>query len=449
MPTMIDVADVLAPIAGENPAGEDLRYDAVYEEIKEARKADDQLDRGDWQRDLKSADWQTVVKLSAETLSLRSKDLQLAVWLTEGLVKTIGFSGLSKGLQVINGLLQDFWSSFYPLIEDGDLDFRSGRLAFLNDKLWLSIKHIPLTDKSKTSEYSWLDWHESRQIGYEKDTVSADGDVDEKKQERRNAAIAEGKVAPEEFDNALAVTPENFSRSQFNSLQECQEEFGRLDDIIDERFGNEGPSLAQLKETLDDCEQFFRRLFKGKGWAMDTEENNSSADSAEETVEPELSEAPDEESLPGTEETLSAAPPQVVPKTIVAASDAAENSVWERAVGLLRGKDLDAALALLFDASCSALSTRQKNRYRLYMAKLCLKANRVDLAKPILEELNTLIEELQLERWESPTWVGEVLEALYLCLTASDERFHDPDRAEELLKKLCTTDVTKAMNYKS
>jgi type VI secretion system protein ImpA len=83
------------------------------------------------------------------------------------------------------------------------------------------------------------------------------------------------------------------------------------------------------------------------------------------------------------------------------------------------------------------------------MAKLCLKAERPDLAKPLLDELYALIEELQLERWESPTWLGEVIEALYQCLTCGDERLEDPDRALTLLRKLCTTDVTKAMTYKT
>ncbi len=81
------------------------------------------------------------------------------------------------------------------------------------------------------------------------------------------------------------------------------------------------------------------------------------------------------------------------------------------------------------------------------MARLCLKADRPDLAKPILEELHALIEELNLERWESPNWIADVLEALYKCMTVGDAN-QDPSRAEELFRKMCTLDVTKAMLYK-
>ena len=445
----IDIAEILTPIPGENPAGIDLKYDVIYDEIKNARKADDQLDRGDWQRDLKTADWQKVTQVSLDALTQKTKDLQIAVWLTEGLIKTTGFSGLSAGLKVINGFLMEFWSSFYPEIDDGDLEYRSGPLEFLNDKLWLAIKQIPLTDKSKAAEYSWIDWQESRQVGYEKDAISPDGDVDEKKQARRNAALAEGKLAPEDFDKAIALTSEDFYRTQVSFLKECQEEFTRLDTLIDEKFGKEAPSLVELDKAFTDCGQFFKRLFKDKGWDKVIEEIEEETTTEQNTGAVDTVNNEDIELQQTEKAVVTGEVPAIPQETTMTASDSQELGVWDSAVALLKSNDIDAALALLFGASCRALSVRQKNRYRLYMAKLCLKASRVDLAKPILEELNTLIEELQLERWESPTWVGEVLEALYQCLTSTDERFQDPDRASELLKKLCTTDVTRAMNYKT
>lgn len=446
MQSVIDVNDILTPIPGENPSGADLRYESVYDEIKDARKADDELERGDWQRDLKSAEWDKVVQLTAEALSQKSKDLQLATWLTEGLVNVDGFDGLAVGLHIINGLLLEFWETLYPELDDGDLDYRAGRLAFLNDHLWLSIKQIPLTDRSKTTPYSWLDWHESREVGYEKDLVAADGTIDEKRQQIRSEAIADGKLAPEEFDNALAYTDENFIRAQLLALQDSQQEFTRLDELVDEKFGDQGPSLAQLRETLEDCQKFFQRLFKEKGWSLENEAAVNEISAGEEDNIPDQSDEVEESSM--AEETASPAPPVKVQTKTALPAEGQEESVWSDALSLLRSNNLDAALALLFEASCSALSIRQKHRYRLLMARLCLQANRVDLAKPILEELNTLIEELNLKLWEAPTWIGEVIEGLYLCLTNPDERFQDPDRAAELLKVLCTTDVTKATKYK-
>ena len=113
---------------------------------------------------------------------------------------------------------------------------------------------------------------------------------------------------------------------------------------------------------------------------------------------------------------------------------------------MLKASGINAGLQQLMVASSTAPSVRQRNRYRLLMARLCLEADRPDLALPILEELYALIEEINLERWEAPNWIAEVLEALYKCLTAG-RASDDPSRAETLFRKMCTLDVTKAMIY--
>ena len=69
MQPTIDLTTLLAPLAGDNPAGEDLRYAPIYDAIKEARRADDLLDRGDWNRELKTADWDQVYGLATDILS--------------------------------------------------------------------------------------------------------------------------------------------------------------------------------------------------------------------------------------------------------------------------------------------------------------------------------------------------------------------------------------------
>src|SRR5262245_35415219 len=117
--------DVLIPVPGANPAGENLRYAPVYDKIKEARREDDDAPQGDWRRERKLADWPLTVKLTAEALTKKSKDLQLAAWLTEALVRRNGMSGLMEGLQVLHGLVEAFWDSLYPEIEDGDAEFRA------------------------------------------------------------------------------------------------------------------------------------------------------------------------------------------------------------------------------------------------------------------------------------------------------------------------------------
>ena len=87
-----ELEKLLAPISQEAPAGEDLRYDMVYDQIKTARYSDDALSQGEWQTEIKKADWKLVIYLCRETLKSRSKDLNIAAWLTEAQLYHEGFS---------------------------------------------------------------------------------------------------------------------------------------------------------------------------------------------------------------------------------------------------------------------------------------------------------------------------------------------------------------------
>ncbi len=89
--SVIDFEALLAPISDDNPVGESLRYEGTFDQIKEARREDEVLSQGDWSRDLKVADWPKVIQLATTALTQKTKDLQLAAWLVEGITNMIGW----------------------------------------------------------------------------------------------------------------------------------------------------------------------------------------------------------------------------------------------------------------------------------------------------------------------------------------------------------------------
>jgi len=430
MKKTIDIAALLTPIPGENSAGTSLRYDPVYDEIQEARRADDLLDRGDWQHEIKVSDWDKVFSLCVSALTERSKDLQIGVWFLEALSTTEGFDGLHAGLQVMIGLLRQFWDNVYPEIEDDDLDYRVGPLEFLNDKVWLVIKQIPLTDPKTTPGYSWLKWQESRQ-----------------------ETSAEDKISAEDFDRAVRNCSKSFYQSLADKVADCLAEFQLLDQIVDEKFGREAPRLAEFRTALEDCNLLVAKILK--------EKKEQEPDSIDSEISAEEVEVPDTEEpgIPKTSPVERVPPIARVPHSSgpvasyrvnrLLGSAGIEEIVWQDALEKLKSEGIKPALEQLLGASCSAQSVRETSNFRLLMAMLCLKAKRPDLARPIVEELNTLMEELQLSRWESPIWVAEVLDTLYQCLSAEGASEDDVYRSKEILKKICTLDVTKAMGHMS
>ncbi len=155
--------DLLEPIAGENPSGVDVRYDSellLYDKIKEARRQDDELAQGEWQHERKVADFALVINLTQEGLATKTKDLQLAAWLTEALLHTEGFSGLRQGFALCHGLVARFWDGLYPPIEDGDAELRAAPLDWLGTSLEIPLKSIPLV----RAGYDWFKFKEC-QVG--------------------------------------------------------------------------------------------------------------------------------------------------------------------------------------------------------------------------------------------------------------------------------------------
>ena len=159
-PPVLDVEPLLVAIAGENPSGRNLFYEPQYDELREARRVEDDTLQGDWKRKAKTADWERVVELGSDLLKRLTKDLQIAAWMTEALARKRGLPGLRDGLILVRELQERFWDTYYPNIEDGDLDSRVGPFLFLDKALPLVIRSVPLTAWLGEEKYSFLRWKE-------------------------------------------------------------------------------------------------------------------------------------------------------------------------------------------------------------------------------------------------------------------------------------------------
>ncbi|HEV1287188.1 MAG TPA: type VI secretion system protein TssA [Bryobacteraceae bacterium] len=237
-------ADLLNPIAGDNPSGANLRYDPVYDQIKEARRQDDAGPQGDWQHERKAADYRLVVDLAGKAIAERSKDLQLATWLTEAALHREKFSGLQQGLELLRGLLEQYWDSLYPEIEDDDLEARSMLLGWLaEERMLLAIRvSTPIT----AGGLSFFDYQESRRIGSEEDAKT------DAQKAARAAAIALGKPTAEDFDKDAASTPTAQYEAWVAALDGCLAAIASLGSLCDEKFGPDAPSFHPLRTALEE-----------------------------------------------------------------------------------------------------------------------------------------------------------------------------------------------------
>jgi type VI secretion system protein ImpA len=268
----IDFDSLLTPIPGDNPSGESLRYAGPYDAIREAGRADDaNLNQGDWKRDLKVANWREVIELATGALTAKSKDLQIAAWLTEGLIKQYGFAGSRDGLRLLRELQERFWDSVHPLPEDGDLELRGSALEWVNDRLPAGLKALAVTKGGPGETFSFVNWQESRQVE----------EAGRKSPEALQAAIAEGKITGEQWDKAVALGDRAFYEALYSTISESVAECGKLAAVVDEKFGNDGPSLTGLRKALEDCLELVNGIVRKK---RDLEPDPVPADSIEATA---------------------------------------------------------------------------------------------------------------------------------------------------------------------
>jgi type VI secretion system protein ImpA len=135
---VLDIQALLAPLAGSG-VGEDLREDyspdSLYQALRDARAYARSEEREHESGTTPSAmpkAWAEVRDLSLKVLSQRSKDIEVAVWLAEAMVRTRGLAGLRDAALLLTGLMEAFWEECYPRPDEDGLEGRAVLLGGLS-----------------------------------------------------------------------------------------------------------------------------------------------------------------------------------------------------------------------------------------------------------------------------------------------------------------------------
>lgn len=249
----LDIERLITPITDSNPAGPSLRYETIYDEIREARRGDDaNLPQGVWEIGLKHPDWATVIKLCVEGLENQSKDLQLAIWLTEAATYQFGYTGLVDGCKVIHQLLVTFWETLHPLIdEDEDLSARITCLEWFCDRVSLAVSISPLTQTSLSSNvtYHLADWRKA--LGAKRrgsDTAQDEGNTS------TNPPVTIDRAT---VRDTIEATPIEWRRENTNAAVEAGKAIRKLSEETDRLFGSAAPSYHILLNAVDEVIQIY------------------------------------------------------------------------------------------------------------------------------------------------------------------------------------------------
>lgn len=253
----------LQPVNTESVTGVSLRHNDVYSAIKEARRqGDSSLPQGVWSYELKKADWQQVSSIAVEALIKKSKDLQLIIWLLEAQVHQYGFRGIAPCIQLMHSLCEKYWDAIYPQIENGDLEYRTNTISWINEKLLPVLRLIPITCAGNdTVESSWFD----REMAMRNEKIKSNYKGKNEKDAEHGLEI---------IQRAIIATPTEFYIEVFSDLNFALQTIFDFVSFIDHCCGEQAPSLQSIINLLDDIRIFVENELTRRGVQFGTDQES-------------------------------------------------------------------------------------------------------------------------------------------------------------------------------
>lgn len=262
-PDILDFAALLAPISEDSPTGNDLRQDSSplskYQSIKSARSAARAAERKSLHDgDTTEADehWRKIIALAPEILATQSKDLEVASWLTEALIRRYEFQGLRDAFKLIQGLLDNFWDGLYPMPDEDGLDTRTAPLSGLNGEgaegvLIAPIRKVPITK----GQHIFSLWQYQQ-------ALEAQRAPDEQSRENKIAKLG---FSVEDIEKSVNESSSEFFVNQLDDITAAIDIYKNIGQQLEQRcYPHEAPPIRNITSILEECRGAISHIGKHK-----------------------------------------------------------------------------------------------------------------------------------------------------------------------------------------
>lgn len=270
---VVDVESLISSISDEAPQGSDIRADrsptSDYYTIKDARNAARAAERSSVFGEDDGVDtitpWETVNEVADRILRNSSKDLEVAAWYLEGLIRLQGLAGLRDGLLVIQGLVNNHWGGVYPEPDEDGIETRVAPLTGLNGDggegtLLAPLRNLEITSEGDLGAFSYWQYLQAR---------DCDRIEDEDKKSARIAALGYSLSDVSDTISAMSVAD---CRNIISTLEECLDIFKATSAKLRELCAGEAPPSSKISELLEEVTRTARFIFKEKVDAADAAE---------------------------------------------------------------------------------------------------------------------------------------------------------------------------------
>ncbi len=264
---LLDFDRLLAPVSEEAPGGSELREtpdgNTKYFEIKNARDQARQAERrilalgpaealdDETRRERDEAartvrkNWPEVQRLAEDILTEKSKDLWVAAWLIEALVRSDGLAGLRDGFRLTRELADRFWDQIHPRPDDDEgYGHTVSQLAGLNGvetdgTLIGPLDNVPITAETPSQRALTLA------------DFRAAMNLDKVTPEARAKRLADGAITLDAFEKAQRQTPADVVQGLLDDAQATLDEFNQLSETLLRLCGEQHhPPTSNIRERL-------------------------------------------------------------------------------------------------------------------------------------------------------------------------------------------------------
>jgi len=250
-PLLIDLDSLIEHISAESAVGTDLRSDpspnSTYSQLRDARKAARAAERSNiFDGNSTAADeyWRTVLELSPEVLKNEAKDLEVACWYTEALVRKSGFQGLRDGFTLIHHLIELYWNDIYPLPDEDGIATRLAALTGLNGEgaegvLIAPMRSAAITEGNEQGPFNY--WQYKQALDAQRMT----------NEETRTEVIAKNGFNIDDINRAVELSSQSFFIDLRDDVRASLDEYKNISNLLDEKCGiHESPPTSNIISTL-------------------------------------------------------------------------------------------------------------------------------------------------------------------------------------------------------
>ncbi|HQT75623.1 MAG: hypothetical protein B7Z81_04875 [Acidocella sp. 20-61-6] len=282
----LDLAALLAAIPGDSPAGadprEDFAADALYFRLRdarsEARAAERQADAAEEGEATAPAQWRPVSRLAIELLQAQAKDLEVAAWLTEALLRTDHLDGLAAGFTLMAGLIDTWWDQLHPMPDDEGLLRRVAPVAGLNGEgaegtLIQPLRKIPLFEMPNGGTLAVWQYQQSAELPTIADPV------------RRQQRLASGVVPFEDVERAAREAGPTLGQVR-QAATKALAAWDSLDAALTRHAGVDAPGTGRIRQLLTEIAEIAGRYTVPESVVVPDIETNSPGGAEPVTISP-------------------------------------------------------------------------------------------------------------------------------------------------------------------